>query len=395
MLAISLVVALLMVSFNTFNYLNIRNQVDKRIDMLVEHKGSFPSDFEKNPLPFIQRDLSIETPFDTRYFTIIVGSDNQILKVDIEKIAAVDIDSALDYAQRVIDSNKNNGILDYFFYRYVFENEGGSLIIFVDCERELINFTNTLTSSLAISGIGLLLVFVLLVIFSKSAIKPIAESYQKQKQFITNASHDLKTPLTIIDANTEIMEMENGETEWSKSTHHQVSRLSDLTNKLVLLSKMDEEINSKTFELIDLSKLLNDTVNDFQPVFETKNIKFISNIKEDLKLKCQASSIIQMMELLLDNALKYCVDEINLEANEKNNNIIIKLSNNVEDIKPGNHNELFDRFYRRDNESRNSENGGHGIGLSIVLSIVNMNKGKITAKSNDNKSITFLITFPK
>lgn len=182
------------------------------------------------------------------------------------------------------------------------------MYIFVNCERELNTFHTFLLASIGISLAGLLLVFLLVVLFSGMLVKPVAESYEKQKRFITDASHEIKTPLTIIDANTEVLEMTGGENQWTKSTRKQIARLTSLTEKLVFLSRMDEE--STQLEMTDfaISDAVIDTAEPFVSYAASRGKTLELDIAPDLTYHGNEGCIRQCVSLLLDNAIKYSTE---------------------------------------------------------------------------------------
>ena len=213
---------------------------------------------------------------------------------------------------------------------------------------------------------------------------------EKQKRFITDASHELKTPLTIMNANVEVLEIENGENEWLTSIKNQISRLTDMTKKLTLMSKMDESNNIYEFTDFDISKVLKDTIDDFSSLSSTKDKKITTSIDDDIIFNGNSELVSELFHILLENAYKYSEEDIDISLKKDNKNIVIEFSNRA-DVPDGSLDYLFDRFYRMD-ASRNSTTGGNGIGLSIAKSIVDINHGVITANGSNNV-ITFKIIF--
>ena len=174
----------------------------------------------------------------------------------------------------------------------------------MNCQREISTMKTYILASTGISAFGLVIVFVMIYFFSGKVLKPVSESYEKQKRFITDASHEIKTPLTIIDANTEVLEMIEGENEWTKSTRKQIARLTSLTEKLVFLSRMDEEATRLEKEPFSLSDAITDTTDSFIAVARTKEKQLQTDIAEHVDYVGDEKTIRQMISLLLDNAIK-------------------------------------------------------------------------------------------
>lgn len=237
------------------------------------------------------------------------------------------------------------------------------------------------------------MVVVLVVIFSRLVFRPIAESYQKQKQFITDASHEIKTPLTIIDANVEVIEMMSGENKWTKSTKNQVKRLASLAGQLITLSKMDEGDGAADKMKFSMTDAVIDTTSSFESVAETKGRKLVCDIEENLYFVGEEKRIREMFGIFLDNAVKYSTEgsEIHVSLERKGRKIIYQISNEADLIAKGNQDVLFERFYRSD-ASRNSATGGSGIGLSVAKAVAEAHHGKLTAESKDGKSLTITLT---
>ncbi len=416
MASMFIVLLVLMLGINIANYVNINRSANERLNLIAAFDGQMP-EFQ-NPIfmPDKKQDsmmlppnkeaasqglnrkdyktLSQETPFNTRYFTVSISSDGTVAESHLDFIASISTQEAESVAQKLYSASKTDGFYDDYKYTSV-ETKTSSgtpvtMYIFLNCHQELRTFRQFLIASISISIAGLLLVFLLVLFFSKRMIRPIEESYRKQKRFITDASHELKTPLTIIDANTEIIEMEKGEDEWTTSIRNQVSRLTDLTNKMVMLSRMDEENVVSNHTDFSLSDAVADTVEPFLAVAKSKDLQLDLKLDENLTYHGDEGQIRQMVSLLMDNAIKYSNGRIRLTLKQSGRSRQILIWNTYEETSIGKKDEFFERFYRSDS-SRNSKTGGHGIGLSIVQAIVVAHKGKITAKSEDGHSILISI----
>ena len=242
------------------------------------------------------------------------------------------------------------------------------------------------------SVIGFITVLILVIIFSKIVLRPVAQSYEKQRQFITDAGHELKTPLTIIDANTEVIEMENGESQWTKSIRNQVERLTSMVGQFITLSKMEEKNENFHKTDISLNIILNESLEPFDAVFLSKNIKINTFSEKDIHISGDEKLLRQLFEILIDNAAKYASENstFSISMKRKSRKNMLTFENESNTISEGNLDILFDRFYRTD-ASRNSATGGSGIGLSVAKSIVTLHGGTIHAKSDDGKKIQIII----
>ena len=393
------------------------NQADLNDDNLKQNALK-ENDFKENDLK--RHGISPESQFDTRYFTVTINSKGEVENIDTSKIASVSSENAAEYAKKLWKSGKKgdgkSGFADNCKYLTV-DEDGATMYIFLSCQRELSTIKTYILASVGISVFGLLVVFIMIYFFSGRILKPVSESYEKQKRFITDASHEIKTPLTIIDANTEVIEMMEGENEWTSSTRKQIARLTSLTEKLVFLSRMDEEATKLEMLEFSLSDAILDTAEPFKAVARTKGKKLTIDVTDKILFTGDEKTIRQLISILLDNAIKYsgcnsvscekatqtqnnCVTttgdpapEIELTMRPSGKNRIITVWNTVDDtanIKKGRQDMLFERFYRTD-ASRNSKTGGFGIGLSAAYAIVKAHKGKITAESKDGRSIKFTI----
>ncbi len=382
------------------NYYNVVNTSNNTIESLYEYYSQ--TGFESMVRDFPEGDFVHQPKTDeelaplesrgpegiagARYF-IVVLKDGEVDSVNIDHIFAIDESIAATLGQQVV--NEDSGSYDN--YRYiVFEDGDTKVVIFLDIYLEMQTFRDFVSNSVMLGLIGLVLFTFVSWSLSKIAIKPVAQSILKQKQFITDASHELKTPLTVISANNEMIEMDYGENSWSKAINKQIAKLTELTNSLVKLSRLDEEIENVKMEYFSLDQLLDEVIDEYQDLalVQNKTLKFVNT---PVQYKGDRALIKQLLTIGLDNAFKYTEDEGEIEVSlskSRKNQIIIK--NSVRQIEIGEYPELFDRFSRLD-KSRNSAIGGYGIGLAIAKSIVAKHRGKIKAYSRDGHSFVLKI----
>lgn len=392
MLSLTFVITIIIGIINIHNYSIIIKRADEKLELIIDNNGIFPKEKGDKSFP-PGKGMSPEAPFKTRYFSVTFNSDGEIVRTNIENVFSIDELSAGTYATELYNSSKEKGFFKNYRYQSK-ESNDETLYVFVDCQDELMTFKEFLYASLLFSLIGITAIFLLVLFSSKIILKPISESYEKQKHFITDASHELKTPLTVIDASTDVLEMEIGENEWISSIKDQVTRLSKLTEDLLLLSRMNET-NKIIFTDFPLSEILEDSIKSFESVAIAQGKTIEADIQSNISYNGEINMITKLFSILLDNALKYSnekgVIKISLHRNDKSTKITFY--NTCEQIEVGNHDYLLERFYRKDS-SRNSNTGGHGIGLSIAKSIVENHKGKINIKSDDGKSLLIIITLP-
>ena len=348
---------------------------------------------ESNKKEEIYQHMSPETPFELRYFSVKLDRYGGVLDVYTDKITAVNDAQAAKYAQDMFFSGNvdTGGYIDTYRYKIGMTDDGNLIYVFLDANREMKSFKSFLVASMVMTALGMVLVFLIVVLLSDTALKPIIESYEKQKRFITDAGHEMKTPLTIISANTEIIEMESGESHWSLGIKNQVAKLTDLTEKLVVLSKMEEGIKLEMCDF-SLSEAFFDTCGQYDSIAMSKGIRFDKDISENVRIVGNETEIRRCISLMLDNAFRYVNNDgfVSVRVHNVNNRAEIKLSNSTSGVAKGSLDAWFDRFYRTD-LSRNSATGGSGIGLSVVQAIVIAHGGTVRAYSSDGINVEFTI----
>lgn len=411
--AVTVVLTLIIAGINIVNYSHVCKMVDARLDYIVAGKGGI--DGEDEPANDLSQDMgagkvaagnrevvrvghfegmTAESPFDTRYFTVTLV-DGQVVDVNTARIAAVGAKHAVRIAAGLYSKGLTSGFSGN--YRYTVTVQGDeTTYVFVDCSRELASFHSFLSASVAISCNGWLAVLAIVTAASGAVIRPMVESYSKQKRFITDASHEIKTPLAVIDAANEVQEIESGESEWTQSIHEQVARLTALTERLVFLARMDDGSAGFTMTSIDLSESVDKAAAPFESVAVSRGKRLSTSIASGVRAHADTAAVAQVVELLLDNATRYAsedsVIELSLRAASRGRGkgaAELVVSNAVDELPEGDLDRLFDRFYRAD-VSRSSKTGGSGVGLSVVRAIAEAHGGSASVCGHGNQ-ITFTV----
>ena len=450
LLAVLLVLIIMMGSINLFNYRTVIGNADTLLAMIAENDGEMPDngmlrpdgmmeppgmhgDFGGNGMlpenddPYDDDDLhddddqydddlddredaynkemhdgkngffrnralfSEETRFESRYFSVTADSVGNIVSVSTANIAAVSSSEAREYAQEVLAGNKTRGFLED--YRYLLKStDDGKIVVFLDCARSLGNAQSFLLTSLAVSAAAFALVAALIIFASGKILQPVAESYQKQKGFITDAGHELKTPVAVIEADAAVLEMEIGENEWVDDIKKQTKRLAQLTGELTYLSRMDEGRTDTVRISFPVSDVVEETASSFQSRALVAGKTFRTKIEPMLEYTGDEAQIRKLTSILLDNAVKYSSEngDISLDLRKKNKGIVLTVTNTAENVDAEMCSHMFDRFYRGD-RSRSTENGGFGIGLSIAKSIAEAHHGKISASPKGDGEIEITV----
>ena len=405
---------------NGLNFYNVNEQADTLLQLISDGGGKFPdtptgeqikryekkkaydsetsepSSGEEKPEPpdadkrnkstkvIGAGEVDLETRYSTRYFTVTTNLENDIKQINTSRIAAVSAKEAKSYAQDILDSDSKTGYTDN--YKYLITTKGEEkLVIFVDMNSDIQTARNFFLISLLVAFGSLVVVTVLVAVFSKRAIRPAVENMERQKRVIVDAGHEIKTPLAIISANTEVIEMLDGGNEWLESIKHQTKRLSDLVQRLLKLAKMEDEvIQEMVVTEFNISDAVADTAEPFITLAKSKNKDIELDIAEGLRFTGDEASVRELVSILTENAVKYAEENttIKISLSRHGRETHLSVFNKGEPISEKSLERLFDRFYREDS-SRTRETGGSGIGLSIARSIVTAHKGSISAKNTD------------
>ena len=369
------------------NYKTIDRQNDGLLNMITENNGKMPEYKPRND--YMANVITKESQFTTRYFYIKLDTDGELKETNLQNIAAISKEEAEKMLSKIKEKNKETGYYNNFKYK-ITQKEDGELIVILDCQSQLNNWKSITEKSVIIIVAGLSIVFIIISVLSKKVINPIVENMEAQKQFVTNAGHELKTPVAVILANMDVMEMKVGEDDkWVKSTKKQAKRLDSLIKSLLSLAKVEEGETKINYSEFSITKIIQDEINEFKSLAQKK--KFIFDNKEVL-INADVNSISQLVTIFIDNAVKYTPDNgtIKIVTEKIGKNTKIQFMNNCENVKLIDTKKLFDRFYRED-KARTQGKNGYGIGLSIAKSIVEMHKGKIEAEITKDEMICFTI----
>lgn len=375
-----LLLLFIVIGINVLNFYSVLSRADHILSLIVENNGGFPDEIPSaisgHP------PLSPEIAHESRFFSVSYDPDGNVKSVDTRNISIVTDENVFDYANRAIKHRNEQGFVKNFRYVISEDDDGGKVAYFLDCGRKIEAVFTFGCWSLIVSLGGYIAITLLLIFLSGHIFRPIAQSYQNQKRFITDAGHEIKTPLAIINANADILHMDIGDDESITEIKTQTKRLGELMNDMVYLAKMGEE-KEKHFVPIDfpISDVVEESAAEFDMLAASSNKSISRNITPMLSLYGSDKATRQLVSILLDNALKYSPEQsrISISLEKHYRSVILSVENDTKwDLSSEDLNMMFERFYRTDS-SRNSQTGGHGIGLSIAKAITEFHNGKIQA----------------
>lgn len=399
MLAITILLVVVLGGVNIFNAVSARRQTDKLLATLAEVENSALTLM----LPEVRSSWDIFSAVVTQddtlgaiYFVVREDVFGQIRTVDTSHISSISTEEAIQYVKQIYHEQDGTGNLGRFKYM-VMPTVGklGKTYLFLDVTKQISSVWQVLFLSF---GVGILCWFSMLfltILLSKKAIKPIAVNMEKQKQFVTDAGHEIKTPLAIIMANTDALELHYGENKYSKNIRSQIFRLKDLTQDLLSLAKMEESVENRIIESFSMTALTEEGISQFEESILAKEITLYKNIQSNLIMDSDKDKVQRLLLILLDNATKYTPEKGRIEVYlfRENKQINYVVSNTAENLDKLDTEKVFDRFYRVD-DARNQKSGGYGIGLSVARAIVQSLKGSITVQKQGENKLIFVVKLP-
>ena len=363
MLSFSLVLVIVLVLLNGIYYQQTIEQIDRVATMLIDHNGTFPDAPSTNPpVNFLEELTTLGTEWkkddqlSTRY-AVITFSNQQIQSINRTNLVSVDEEVLKKQTQEIISGNVQSGWIQKLRFRLSKGNEE-SLLVFVDANKEIQQIKRLLIVSILVFLICLIGIYGLIRFSSKRAIQPFVDNVKKQQQFISNASHEIKTPLAVLSANNDLLAMMGTENRCIDSNRRQIKRLNALVEQMLLLARYDESQSSIVTEKIDLIQISKEIIDDVSPILQEKGLSVQFQGELSCVVNADKSSIQELIRILIDNAMKYTV--IDKVITIKVSAGVFCIANQTESMKEEQVNQLFDRFYRVDT-SRNRTTGGSGL----------------------------------
>lgn len=393
MLSFTAVLLAVLVAVNIVNYRQTVDQVDRLTTMLVNNDGTFPdAPDDKGPKEHPEHGMPKGMEFRkddqmaTRYAVVRVANDT-VQSVDRTHLVSLDEEALKELGLRIAQGTATKGWEGSLRYQ-VAKTDAGTMVVLVDANRETQQVSRLMMVTGAVFVLCLAVVYVLVRLASKRAIRPFVENVERQQQFIANASHEIKTPLAVLSANTDLLAMMGTEAKFVDSNKRQIKRLNSLVEQMLILSRYDEGEAAATKEEVDLVAVTKAIVEEILPVLNEKELQVEFTGEAQTIITTNKSAMTELIRILLDNAMKYTVGKPIITINAKRTQLAI--GNETEPMTKEQVSQIFDRFYRVDS-SRNRTTGGSGLGLSIAQKIAEANDVQLTAELTSETQIRFVI----
>ena len=375
-------------------HIQTANEINKILTLISDNGGTFPS--VSKATSELGNTASVDTLFQYRYFSAVIDEDGNITSLNSSSISDLTDEQVESYLTKINKSGDTSGDFRYNNHTYSYlvrdESDDSKLIVVLDSTNQVEENMTLVHLSLWMSGISFIFFVLVISIVSGKVIKPFIRNYERQRRFITNAGHELKTPLAIISANNELVELMNGESEWTKSTNDQVERMTGLINGLVAMARLEEQ-PELVLTNVNFSDITRDAAEDFKGPVIKDGKEFVMDIQPNIHVKAEEKSLFELVTLLVDNANKYCDPAGKVSVTLSKNRLSkakLEISNTYTKGKDVDYTKFFERFYRED-ESHNNKTSGYGIGLSMAQTMVKLFKGNISVNYKDD-TITFVVS---
>lgn len=340
------------------------NMQPPEIGSMTENK------LEKEEMP-PRENINLSTDLEDTYYYII--EDEKIINESGEQSSILE-----EYALKVSKNKKESGILGNYIYKKAKGRNDSQIVMLMKNESVITRIRVIVIASGIACGLVLISAYFISKKVSNWIVKPVEETIAKQKQFISDASHELKTPLAVIEANVDVLEGQVGKSKWMEYIQSEITSMDKLINNLLFLAKIENTKHIKNNEDFNISEELSLTASMFESMAYEKQIRINYNITDNIKMKGYKEDIKQVVSILIDNAIKHTNNSGNIyiELNKEKNSVIIQIKNEGESIPEDEKDKIFERFYRVD-KSRNRKEKRYGLGLAIAKSIIDQYNGKI------------------
>jgi len=396
LVSISIMMLIAFSSIYFITYKNVNRDISRELNRL--------SAIERLPIVVARQSrLQMEmTPARERTVSFSIITDDKYKILGISSVLDMDYEFYEAVKSVSISKNAATGSFKYDNSHWAFmikKYPYGSKIVFLDITPQNRILTNLIYTFLIVAAIMLIFIFLISRTFANKAIQPVEEAFYKQKQFIADASHELKTPLTVINTNVDVLLSNKGEnienqSKWLHYIKSEVDRMSKLINDLLYLARLDDS-RDVIYSAFDLSNVAENVIMMMEALIFENNIELHYDVESGIMIEGNKEQMEQVIMILLDNAVKYSGSKgkVNLSLKKNNNYAVLSVTNTGDGISPECIDKIFDRFYRGD-KSRARRKGGYGLGLSIAKAIVDQHGGKISVKSASNEYTTFTVELP-
>ena len=373
--SLSIIIIGIILLFTVLNYRNTINTATIMMDRFANR------DMKKNIND--NQETEINTPNIEGVYYVQIENSHVISNPNVAQDQSIE-----EYALKVSQKHNESGIIGNYIYKVKRIKEGSMNVMLIENEEAISHSKKIIITAIIISCASLIIIYLIAKKISKFIVQPVEETFEKQKQFISDASHELKTPLAVIEANADVLEGEIGKNKWMDYIQNEIQSMDKLINELLLLTKIENVDNIQERKIINISKETEMTISMFESMAYEKKVKLSSKIQENIMMNANKEDIEHILSTLIDNAIKHTEPEndVIIELAKEKNELIIQVKNKGKEIPENEREKIFERFYRID-KSRNRNEKRYGLGLAIAKSTAKKYNGNIKVLYKDGFTI--------
>ncbi len=379
--------------FNYQDYKHEKNEIENNLMRMEDKDGVKPDEPEKDMNDNRQEIDKNSIFMDITLYTAIYNGEKEVIDIINHSNNLTSDEEIKDIAEDILREQSENSVFigNLYFEKYSYAFHPHNSLTIIDNQSTQERLFSLLKTSVIIFILLEAVILCMTLKLTGWIIKPVIETFNRQKQFIADASHELKTPIAVIMANAEALENEPEEIKWLDNIKSEAEIMNSLVTDLLDLARLENTDNMDQCSVTDLSKIVEKSILTFESLMYENKIQLIYDIKENITLNCNQNQIKQLVAILVDNAIKHSEEngEIKITLEKVRADIILKVTNKGKEIPKEMRDKIFERFYRAD-ESRNREDNRDGLGLAIAKNIVRRHNGKISVNC-ENGYTTFLV----